>query len=428
MVEFPFLTLIPTDDPASSFWCGLSHGFCLTFAFSSPSFLCARTFIHEGFNRGVVAYTVFASSVVLFLSCIFTGQVQIVQWWSDWEPFLYVFGFFLTLQVTAHLLRGARRMSFSLLLAVISVGALSNPPLIFPVTRFIMRGEMMDVATTPYLLGVFLSVVVFGMLVAVLVVRSLQWFFVGVTAVKPKLVQSTSYFTSFMPGGAGNSEGVGTNEPGESSQASLGWDFSPQTRALALRKASNVLLFLNLGLLMTGCAQYSWRSFVQYPFEFTRNYNMQRNFSAFDTGIRHREHPLPVNRHSSVDQFIQDRSRNYSDEGGESTRGVLTLVQKNEIYLRHKKHLFQRLNKLFTRQRVTFRTPYERLMGVEQVHAMRSYQAMYDQDELPNIFGASFSLDSTTKNSQVDFDGSPKNLRNDKKGSPKFSYVRPSTD
>jgi len=427
MVEFPFITLTPTSDPNSSLWCGLTHGFFLTFSFSSPLFLCARTLVHEGLVRGLIAYGALAASTVLFLFCIFSGQVELLQVWSDWEPFLYGFGFFLTLQVTVNLLRGPRQFSFPFLISTIVFGSLCNPPLILPVTRFIMRGEMLNVNSFPYLIGVFIGLLGFGMLGAVVGLRSFQWFILYVSNAKPKVAQLVSTAFAFIPKTFSTGESLsGSSNPGFESQdprsatdnglrSSIMWDFSPQSQALALRRASNFLLVLNLGLLITGCTQYTWRAFVQYPFEFTTYYKMQRQFGVYDTGIRYRERNLPVSRHNPVDRYIQDRSLNYLDEKGENTQPPLTLLQQNEIYLRYKKHIFQRINQFFINRRITFRTPHERLISSDQIHTMRAYQSMYgDKNEALSM----------SNSGDIRF----KELKNNIKGLPKFSYVRPSTD
>jgi hypothetical protein len=91
---------------------------------------------------------------------------------------------------------------------------------------------------------------------------------------------------------------------------------------------------------------------------------------------------------------------------------IMTFILSLMIDIRYKKHIFQRINKFFVRNRVAFRTPNERQLSREQIHTMNAYNSMYGDKN----------------RSEIENTANWKPVKNTTKGSPKSSYVRSSTD
>ena len=74
-----------------TFLAGAVQAFSFAIPLSVPLFICLRRLLVEGIPAGVVSYLGNSVGQTFFLFLVLAGFRDVIQFWYDWEPVLYLF-------------------------------------------------------------------------------------------------------------------------------------------------------------------------------------------------------------------------------------------------------------------------------------------------------------------------------------------------
>lgn len=382
---------------------GFFHGLAFSFPVSVPVLVCLGRLLLEGFFAGFFAIlgTLVGQLCFFFLILNGTGPTRnVVYFWYTIEPFLAFIGFVLCFKLATDFMSGSRNRSISILnkksgftqneLVIFLSSFLLmfvNPAMNSTASRVILAaGSLFDessVTTVPYILVFILTVFVFVLFIWPLAITLI--------VSKGSLPDRFSRFSS----ACWPSDGVFTSSPGPIQFVS---------------EARPFVSFLLVGCLMSGCFQYSWRLFTQYPASFIDREGQTawvREFPSFDSNIQHRDKNLPLDRHLPVDKMNSRRVL--------SGRPPLSEQQKADASLKFQSFFLNSLEEKIENNFLKYRSKTDNVTSSSS--EISSFLLMLKSQ------GRSFSFfDSNLQDLSSRF--SPRVLENNTKGKPKYSYIR----
>ena len=334
---------------ADVFFIGLTHAFSFAIPFSPPLLICLRRLLVQGIPSGIVSFLGTAVGQTLFTAFLLFGFRDIIQFWYDWEPVLYLIGVVLSLSILFNFFNdsrlkvlnsvsGAKLASFFVQNLVL---VFLNPVSAINTSRFITNQEILGLnATFVYLSSFFIGVFGFSCLFGFLFYLLRNWLFV--VSLKP--------YTAFM------------------------------------RPINKGLVIISISLILNVTAKFTWHLFLQHPGEsFLNNIEIVegflpvqasketsiRKFPVFDSNIKNRERHLPVFRHFGVDSLKQQRVW--------ANKPPLTESQLETVYFRYNIHIVNKLSDWVNKTRFNSRTPFVDQSTPEQIKRLKQVKSDYLQ-------------------------------------------------
>ena len=382
---------------------GFYHGLAFSFPFSVPVLVCLGRLLLEGFFAGFFAILGTLVGQLCFFFLILNGSGptrNVVYFWYTIEPFLAFIGFVLCFKLATDFMSGSRNRSISILnkksgfaqneLVIFFSSFLLmfvNPAMNSTASRVILAaGSLFDdssLTSLPYILVFILTVFVFVLFIWPLAITLI--------VSKGNFPDRFSRFSSAcLP-----SDGIFTSSPGPIQFVS---------------EARPFVSFFLVGCLMSGCFQYSWRLFTQYPASFIDREGQTawvREFPSFDSNIQHRDKNLPLDRHLPVDKMNSRRVL--------SGRPPLSEQQKADASLKFQSFFLNSLEEKIENNFLKYRSKTDNVTSSSS--EISSFLLMLKSQ------GRSFSFfDSNLQDLSSRF--SPRVLENNTKGKPKYSYIR----
>ena len=325
-----------------TFLAGGVQAFSFAIPLSVPLLICLRRLLVEGIPAGIVSYLGNSVGQTFFVFLILGGFRDVIQFWYDWEPVLYLSGLLLTLKVlfTFYLesrlkrptLVGSKSLAGFFGLQVLFV--LGNPVNAINLSGFITNNELlgMEGSLTLYLLGFFVSLWGFSTLFGFGFYLARNWFLV--VSVKP--------YSLFM------------------------------------QTINRGLVIFSLALMFTATGKMAWELFIYHPIEKlaqadtflgTKSQEPLRKFNPLDFGIRSQNRPVPVSTHFPLKVLIERRLW--------MNKPPLTKSQEEQVYFRYNIHIVNRISEWARQFSFSNRTPFTEKNTPEQIRRLQQVKADY---------------------------------------------------
>ena len=361
-----------------TFLAGAVQAFSFAIPLTVPLLICLRRLLVEGIPAGIVSYLGNSVGQTFFLFMVLAGFRDVIQFWYDWEPILYLAGFLLTLKVlfTFYLESRLKRptqvdsKTLASFFGLQVLFVLGNPVNAINLSGFITNNELlgMDGSLTLYLLGFFCSLWGWSTLFGVGFYFVRNWFLV--ISVKP--------YSLFM---------------------------QPVNRGLVI---------FSLSIMFTATGKMAWELFTYHPIEKivqadnflgTKSQQPLRKFNPLDFGIRCQNRPIPVSTHFPLKVLIQRRLW--------MNKPPLTKSQEEQVYFRYNIHIVNRVSEWASQFSFYNRTPFTEKNTPEQIRRLQQVKTDYV---------AAHSLIKEVKDKGV------KTVPNGWKGKPPASYAQEKVD
>ena len=361
-----------------TFLAGAVQAFSFAIPLSVPLFICLRRLLVEGIPAGVVSYLGNSVGQTFFLFLVLAGFRDVIQFWYDWEPVLYLVGLLLTLKVLFTFYSESRLKRPTLLdsktlvqfFGIQILFVISNPVNAINLSGFITNNELlgMDGYLPVYLLGFFISLWGWSTLFGLGFYFIRNWLLV--VSVKP--------YSLFM---------------------------QPVNRGLVI---------FSLGLMFTATGKMAWELFTYHPIEKviqadtflgTKSQQPLRKFNPLDFGIRSQNRPIPVATHFPLKVLIQRRVW--------MNKPPLTKSQEEQVYFRYNIHIVNRISEWARQFSFANRTPFIEKNTPEQIRRLQ---------QVKNDYIAVHSLIQDSKDKGL------KTVQNGWKGNPPASYTQEKVD
>jgi len=324
---------------------GAVQAFSFAIPLSVPLLICLRRLLVEGIPAGIVSYLGNSVGQTFFLFLVLAGFRDVIQFWYDWEPVLYIAGLFLTLKVlfTFYLESRLKRpilvdpKTLAGFFGLQVLFVMGNPVNAINLSGFVTNNELLGISTqgvplTLYLLGFFISLWGWSTLFGLGFYLARNWFLV--VSVKP--------YSLFM---------------------------KPVNRGLVI---------FSLTLMFTATSKMAWELFTYHPVENivqadsflgTKSKQPLRRFNPLDFGIRSQNRPIPVATHFPLKVLIQRRMW--------MNKPPLTKSQEEQVYFRYNIHIVNRAAEWMRQLSFANRTPFAEKNTPEQIRRLQQVKTDY---------------------------------------------------
>lgn len=425
-----------------SVFVGAFHGLLFSVPLSAPVLLCVRHFVHDGFKKGSIAFlgSIVGHTSFVILMCF--GVRPVIQMWYALEPVLAVLGMSLALRRGTYFynesgvaLSGVKSSSISNSNLTSSWGIPNknifvfqfvlmflNPQVPATFSRMLLSEDLLDSLAWPILKGGLASSF-FLCKEGGLSSSPTGLVCVGASVSREMVLSNAGYIVAFGVCSfvliAGVSTVVRSMSEGrvsfvkEESLGLLRGLCRKVSVALERKKVNELLVYGIIGCVLQGSIHYTWRLLTHYPLEFVPSVESvsgplgglcsPREFTSFDSNIRHREKNLPVERHLPIERMNARRSL--------SGRPAFSEEQKSSAYVKYTSFFLNSIEKYIENSKIRVQDRVAGRLG--GASALEKLRKRYSSARSSDVTGESGQRVGPLELSE-----------HTTKGKPKFSYIR----